>query len=188
VSLVCHKSQANLLQQLETNFSKSIEKCIKPFIDNLSKQLHATQLLNENIGENVSTSQCDSTGNSTESQKMQGQIKQLQQEIVSLQSEKYQSAVEISKLQSQLDSEKIRSQSAINKLEMSMKLLNDDNEGLRERQKEHKNAYEKLMSDHKILQEKYNSQFDEILNLKSQLSSSFNRDESSSDGPVTSRN
>lgn len=59
------------------------------------------------------------------------------------------------------------------KLETNIRSLTEDNEKLREKLCQQKGEFEKLMTDYKLLTEKCDSQFEENLSLKSQLSSSF---------------
>ena len=78
-------------------------------------------------------------------------VKQLQTVNTSLQTEKFETAIEISKLQSQLETDRMKRESTHTKLETNIRLLNEDNEKLREKLCQQKDEFEKLMTDYKLL-------------------------------------
>ena len=65
-------------------------------------------------------------------EKLRDKIKQLQEENTLLRTEKYETVVKISKLESELESAKIRNENSRTKLETSVRSLTDENESLRE--------------------------------------------------------
>lgn len=163
-----NKSQTGLLQQLGDSFCKAIETSLQPLIDSLKQQLLAVQQLNENISKKERKGDTQA-----EVKKLQEHVKQLQTVNTSLQTEKFETAIEISKLQSQLKTDRMKREFTHIKLETNIRSLTEDNEMLQEKLCQQKGEFEKLMTDYKLLTEKCDSQFEENLSLKSQLSSSF---------------
>ena len=123
-----NKSQSALLQQLQINFSKSIENSLKPVIDNLKTQSLVFQQLRDNIckKENIKHDK------QPDVEKLRDKIKQLQEENTLLRTEIYETVVKISKLESQLEYAKIRNENSRTKLETSVRSLTDENASLRE--------------------------------------------------------
>jgi chromosome segregation ATPase len=154
-------SQSSLLQQLGNSLCKAIETSIHPVVDNLKQQLHAIQQLNENVKKKERQSDT------------QSEIRKLQDSVKQLQTEKFETAIQVSKLQAQVESEKMKKESIHSKMQSTLKSLEEDNENLRDKLRHQKSEYEKLMSDYKLLTAKCDSHFEENLSLKSQLSSSF---------------
>lgn len=165
---IMNKSQTGLLQQLGDSFCKAIETSLQPLVDSLKQQLLAVQQLNENISKKERKGDTQ-----VEVKKLQEHVKQLQTVNTSLQTEKFETAIEISKLQSQLETDRMKRESTHIKLETNIRSLTEDNEKLREKLCQQKGEFENLMTDYKLLTEKCDSQFEENLSLKSQLSSSF---------------
>jgi chromosome segregation ATPase len=106
-------------------------------------------------------------------EKLRDKIKQLQEENTLLRTEKYETVVKISKLESELESAKIRNENSRTKLETSVRSLTDENESLREQLSMQQADNEIMSCDFRLLKEKYDTQFNEILSLKSQLSNAF---------------
>ena len=163
-----NQSQTGLLQQLGNSFCKAIETSLHPVIDNLKQQLLAVQQLSENISKK--DRKCDTPAGV---KNLQDKVKHLQSVNSSLQKEKFETAVEISKLKSQLKTVKFQKESTHTKQETTIKSLTDDNENLREKICQQKSEYEKLMIDFKLLKDKCDTQFEENLSLKSQISNNF---------------
>jgi len=90
-----------------------------------------------------------------------------QEENTLSRNEKYETAVKISKLESELESAKIRKENSRTKLETSVRLLTDENESLREKLSMQQADNEKMSCEFRLLKEKYDTQFNEILSLKS---------------------
>ena len=80
--------------------------------------------------ENISKKdrKCDTPA---EVKNLQDKVKHLQSANFSLQTEKFETAIEISKLQSQMETGKIQRESTHTKLKTTIKSLTDDNENLR---------------------------------------------------------
>ena len=96
-------------------------------------------------------------------EKLRDKIKQLQEENTLLRTEKYETVVKISKLESELESAKIRNENSRTKLETSVKSLTDENESLREKLSMQQADNEIMSCDFRLLKEKYDTQFNEIL-------------------------
>ena len=165
-----NRSQCSLLQQLESSFAKSIENSLNPVVDQLKKQLHAVQQLNDNLSKKDNRKYEENS----EVEKLQNKISTLLEENTKLRTEKYDTAVQIAKFESQLESEKVRNDTCKEKLQISIKSITEENEVLRHKVNEQKSDYEQFMSEYKQLKEKYDTQFDEFFSLKTQLSNSFN--------------
>lgn len=166
---IMNKSQTGLLQQLGVSFCKAIETSLQPLIDSLKQQLPvlAVQQLDENISKKERKVDTQS-----EVKKLQGHVKQLQTVNTSLQTEKFETAIEISKLQSQLKTDRMKRKSTHITLETNIRSLTEDNEKLQKLCQQN-GEFEKLMTGYKLLTEKCCSKFEKNLSFKSQLSSSF---------------
>jgi predicted RNase H-like nuclease (RuvC/YqgF family) len=96
-------------------------------------------------------------------EKLRDKIKQLQEENTLLRTEKYETVVKISKLESELESAKIWNENSRTKLETSVRSLTDENESLREKLSMQQADNEIMSCDFRLLKEKYDTQFNEIL-------------------------
>ena len=119
-----NRSQCSLLQQLESSFAKSIENSLNPVVDQLKKQLHAVQHHNDNLSKKDNTKYEENS----EVEKLQNKISTLLEENTKLRTEKYDTAVQIAKFESQLESEKVRNDTCKEKLQISIKSITEENE------------------------------------------------------------
>jgi len=164
-----NKSQSGLLKQIGIDFSKSIEKSLVPVVDNLNKQLQAVQQLSDNICKNYKKDETK-TVKQPEVVKLKEHIKSLQDENLVLKTDKYETALQIAKIESRLESEKVRSETTHKKLELTLENIKEENENLREKLRIRNMEADKVTSEQKELKTKCDAQFDEILSLKSQIS------------------
>ena len=105
---------------------------------------------------------------------MNATIKQLQEENKSLQMDTFNSAIELSKVESQLQMEKHQQDMLKNKRQTYMNSLLSENEILREKLVRKTEECEHLSNEQKQLNEKLSVQFDDIITLKSQIKNFVN--------------
>ena len=155
-----NQSQTALIAKVERGLSESLKEVTKS-LHNLQSEFSASKTTNIKQNSDVYIT------------KLQAHVTDVEKQLFQMRTEKYNSAVEISRLESSLSIEKTKANSLEQTLNTKLRDLRSDNEHLIQKLQCKSEENDKLKDDNTALKNKVDEQFNEILSLKTQLSSMF---------------
>lgn len=179
------RSQSDFIKKAESSFSSAISDALNPIVtavDKLQKQINYFQKLNQ---------ESDTKENSPHPKavsQLENKIKDLQTEVQTLQLNKHKSANQYLELESEHKVVKTKLLEFNQKNENTIRILQDENRRLDDKFKSESEEAQKLREEIKKLRQSNDTQFEEIMSLKSQLSSMFNPAQYQPDASQTTEN
>ncbi|CAG2209756.1 unnamed protein product [Mytilus edulis] len=170
------KSQTALIVQAEKSFSDVIRSAITPVVETVKKLQEQVNNKHQSDTSLHNASTCNIKEHSNmekQFNKLEHRIVELENQVHNLSMDKHKAATDYAELDSKFRIENNKFEIAKTRMDQKMEDINHINDDLKVKLNTKSSEMMKISEENKLLKEKTDSQFNEILSLKSQLSSMY---------------